>query len=110
MMLDRPTRGGMHEVTRGGARAAFPGARPAAGGQPPARPAAGYDPAQLGLQPDDVALVNDDRVGRVLEALFDADRASQFTEVVLAAVREFDKMRCTGQQRPGYAGAQTGCR
>jgi transposase len=51
--------------------------------------AAPYDPALLGLQPEQVTLVNDDRVGRVLDKLFDADRASLFTEVVLAALREF---------------------
>jgi transposase len=48
-----------------------------------------YDPGLFGLQPEQVALLNDDRVGRVLDKLFDADRASLFTEVVLAAVREF---------------------
>ena len=48
-----------------------------------------YDPGLLGLAPEQVALVNDDRVGRVLDKLFHADRASLFTEVVLAAVAEF---------------------
>ena len=33
--------------------------------------------------------LNDDRVGRALEALFDADRASLLTAVVLRAVHEF---------------------
>lgn len=33
--------------------------------------------------------VNDDRVGRALDALFDADRASLLTKVVLRAVSEF---------------------
>src|SRR6266540_7112498 len=51
--------------------------------------AAPYDPALLGLGPGDVAALNDDRVGRTLERLFDADRASLLTEVVLAVVREF---------------------
>ena len=51
--------------------------------------AAPYDPRLLGLAPDDVGALNDDRVGRTLERLFDADRASLLTEVVLGVVREF---------------------
>ena len=34
--------------------------------------------------------LNDDRVGRTLDRLFDADRASLLTEVVLRVVREFE--------------------
>ena len=52
--------------------------------------AAPYDPALLGLGPSDAAALNDDRVGRMLDRLFDADRASLITEVVLRCVREFD--------------------
>ena len=52
--------------------------------------AAPYDPALLGLGPGDVDVLNDDRVGRTLERLFDADRASLLTEVVLAVVAGFD--------------------
>ncbi len=37
--------------------------------------AAPYDPRLLGLAADDVGALNDDRVGRTLERLFDADRA-----------------------------------
>lgn len=49
-----------------------------------------YEPALLGLcGEDDLAVLNDDRVGRALESLFDADRASLLTAVVLAAVREY---------------------
>jgi Domain of unknown function (DUF4277) len=48
-----------------------------------------YDPGLLGLTESELGTVNDDRVGRALEALFDADRASLLTAVVLAAVREF---------------------
>lgn len=48
-----------------------------------------FDPALLGLGVDDSAALNDDRVGRTLDRLFDADRASLITEVVLAAVRGF---------------------
>ncbi|MGH3675401.1 MAG: DUF4277 domain-containing protein, partial [Mycobacterium sp.] len=52
--------------------------------------AAAYEPALLGLASGDVGALNDDRVGRTLERLFDADRASLLTEVVLRAVREFE--------------------
>ncbi|MGH9094364.1 MAG: IS1634 family transposase, partial [Acidimicrobiales bacterium] len=51
--------------------------------------AARYDPALLGLSASEAGALNDDRVGRALEALFDADRASLLTGVVLAAIREF---------------------
>jgi transposase len=51
--------------------------------------AAPFDPALLGLEPGDVGLLNDDRVGRSLDRLFDSDRASLLTEVVLRAVRAF---------------------
>jgi Domain of unknown function (DUF4277) len=51
--------------------------------------AARYDPALLGLSEVEVAAVNDDRVGRALDALFDADRASLLTAVMLAAISEF---------------------
>lgn len=51
--------------------------------------AARYDPALLGLTPSEVSVLNDDRVGRALEALFDTDRASLLTGVVLRAISEF---------------------
>ena len=51
--------------------------------------AAPHDPALLGLGPGDAALLNDDRVGRTLDRLFDADRATLITATVLGAVREF---------------------
>src|SRR5680860_1219124 len=51
--------------------------------------AARYDPALLGLSAREAAAVNDDRVGRALDALFDADRASLLTAVLLAAISEF---------------------
>ena len=51
--------------------------------------AARYDPALLGLTTQDISVLNDDRVGRALEALFDADRASLLTSVVLRAISEF---------------------
>lgn len=46
-------------------------------------------PEHLGLQPDQVALLNDDRLGRALDHLQRADRASLLTALVLHAVREF---------------------
>ena len=52
--------------------------------------AARYDPALLGLSASEVSALNDDRVGRALEALFDADRASLLTAVVLRAISEFN--------------------
>ena len=51
--------------------------------------AAPFAPRLLGLAPGEVDAVNDDRVGRALEALFDADRASLLTELILAVVAEF---------------------
>ena len=51
--------------------------------------AAAFDPALLGLSPGDLSVLNDNRVGRALEALFDADRASLLTTVVLRAISEF---------------------
>jgi transposase len=52
--------------------------------------AAAFDPGLLGLSGDQVGLLNDDRVGRALSRLFDADRASLLTRVVLDAVANFD--------------------
>ncbi|HZJ04391.1 MAG TPA: IS1634 family transposase [Nocardioidaceae bacterium] len=52
--------------------------------------AAGYEAALLGLSGGEVALLNDDRVGRELSRLFDADRASLLTRVVLDAIEVFD--------------------
>jgi len=52
--------------------------------------AAGFDPALLGLAPDEAVLLNDDRVGRNLARLFDADRASLLTRMVLDAVDRFN--------------------
>jgi len=51
-----------------------------------------YDPALLGpdMDADQVQLLNDDRVGRALDRLFDADRASLLTAVIVRAIREHD--------------------
>jgi hypothetical protein len=48
-----------------------------------------YDPGPLGLADDEVGLLNDDRVGRMLARLFDADRASMLTRLVLDAIEAF---------------------
>jgi transposase len=49
-----------------------------------------YDPAVVGLSADETELLNDDRIGRMLARLFDADRASLLTRLVLDAVATFD--------------------
>lgn len=49
-----------------------------------------FDPALLGLTAGDLEVLNDDRVGRALEALFDADQASLLTAVVLNAVSQYE--------------------
>ena len=51
--------------------------------------AARYDPAVLGLDVGELGLLSDDRVGRALDQLFDCDRGSLLTELVLVAIREF---------------------
>ncbi|MGH9920122.1 MAG: IS1634 family transposase, partial [Nitrososphaerales archaeon] len=52
--------------------------------------AAPYKASLLGLEDGDLGALNDDRVGRMLDRLFDCDRASFITEVVLRVIREFD--------------------
>jgi transposase len=52
--------------------------------------AAAFDPGLLGLAPGESALLNDDRVGRALDQLFDCDRASLLAELVLGAISEFE--------------------
>lgn len=47
-------------------------------------------PSLLGLSAEQVRLLNDDRVGRALDRLFDADRNALLTELVVHVVREFD--------------------
>ncbi len=51
--------------------------------------AARYDPTVLGIGPGEAELLNDDRVGRMLDRLFDGDRASLITKTVLGVIREF---------------------
>ncbi len=52
--------------------------------------AAGYVPEHLGLDSEQLALLNDDRLGRALEHLFLADRASLLTAVALLTIRVFE--------------------
>ena len=49
-----------------------------------------FAPQLFNLKPEPVDYINDDRIGRALEKLFDTDRASLMTEIVLKAVSEFD--------------------
>jgi transposase len=51
--------------------------------------AAPFAPRLLGLTRGEVASLNDDRVGRALERLFDADRASLLTELIVGVVDAF---------------------
>jgi transposase len=51
--------------------------------------ASGFVPEHLGLCPEDLALLNDDRCGRALDHLFRARRASLLTAVALTAIRAF---------------------
>jgi transposase len=52
--------------------------------------AAPYAPGLLGLPDGDTTWLNDDRVGRALVTLFDADRASLLTELIVGVVGEFN--------------------
>jgi transposase len=51
--------------------------------------AARHDPESLGLTPPQLSSLNDDRVGRCLDRLFDADVPALTLAVVAHAVREF---------------------
>lgn len=51
--------------------------------------AARHDPTLLGMTPEQLPSLNDDRVGRCLDRLFDADVPSLTLAVVAHAVREF---------------------
>jgi transposase len=52
--------------------------------------ATAVEPSLLGIEAGDAAALNDDRVGRALDRLFDADRAALMTEVVLRTIREYE--------------------
>ncbi len=47
------------------------------------------EPSLVGLTAGQADRLNDDRVGRALDRLFDADRAALMTELVLATLRDF---------------------
>lgn len=49
-----------------------------------------FAPECFGLAPEEAESIGDDAIGRSLDRLFDADRAGLLTDVVVAAVREFD--------------------
>src|SRR3954471_20194912 len=51
--------------------------------------AAGFVPEHLGLLPEQLALLNDDRCGRALDHFFRADRASLLTAVAVTTIRVF---------------------
>jgi len=51
--------------------------------------ARGWVPALLGLRAEQVALLNDDRAGRALDRLFDADPHALLTTLVVHMVKEF---------------------
>jgi len=48
-----------------------------------------FDPVWLELTTEQVALVNDDRLGRLLDKLFVVDRRSLMTRIIVHMVREF---------------------
>ena len=71
-----------------------------------------FEAGALSLEPGEVALLCDDRVGRALDRLFDADRASLLTELTLVAIREFGTCRPMGasgaaSQRPPRSAVTT---
>jgi transposase len=51
--------------------------------------ARGWVPSLLGLTPAQAGLLHDDRVGRALDRLFDADRRALLTTLVVHLVKEF---------------------
>ena len=51
--------------------------------------AAEMDPGCLGLAPGQARALNDDRVGRALDDLFDADRQALLTDLVVRLIQEF---------------------
>lgn len=51
--------------------------------------AAAHAPGLLGLEPGEAEVLNDDRVGRALDTLFTADRASLLTTLSVSTIRRF---------------------
>jgi transposase len=79
--------------------------------------AAAHDPKSLGLTVNHVAALNDDRVGRCLAQLFDADQSSLALWVTTQVMREFDVSldelhndSTTVTFYGAYAGAEAGLR
>ena len=52
--------------------------------------ATGFAPGLFGIDAAQVARLSDDRIGRALDRLFDADRGALLTAVVLAVAQRFD--------------------
>ncbi len=48
-----------------------------------------FEPSLLGLSAEQLHHMNDDRVGRTLDVLFDADRASMLIEIAMITVQKF---------------------
>src|SRR6266576_3961472 len=48
-----------------------------------------FDPSVFGVRGEEIRLLNDDRLGRALDRLFDADRATLLTELVVGAIDRF---------------------
>lgn len=51
--------------------------------------AEGFVPELLGLKPGQTQLLNDDRIGRAIDRLFEADAMALFTDAIVMAVRKF---------------------
>lgn len=49
-----------------------------------------YRPDMVGITSEQREHLNDDRLGNALDMLYDADRATLMTEVVVSAIKEFD--------------------
>lgn len=49
-----------------------------------------YRPDMLGIDKEQMNLLNDDKIGRALDILFESDRASIQTEIIVRAINEFD--------------------
>ena len=49
-----------------------------------------FDPKLLEMNADQISLINDDRLGRTLDKLFESDRRSMMTRLVVHMVQEFN--------------------
>src|SRR5665811_1180788 len=57
--------------------------------------AAGRPDSLLGLGRGEAEVLNDDRIGRALDALFEADRASMLTKLMCAVIETFQTVSYT---------------